>query len=174
MNASVISAQSTQSYNFTATQYQQGNQQIQQLSISAQFTDTVEFGNTPLAEGDDLNVILQKSYEKLLSIVGEAKDALGIDQNSPLDTSPEATANRIADFALNFFERFAANHEELQGQEAKEAFVELIGGAIQQGISEAQDILGAVNAINGEVENNISTIQGIINDRLSAFLNQSE
>ncbi|MFP6598472.1 MAG: DUF5610 domain-containing protein, partial [Candidatus Hydrogenedentota bacterium] len=65
-------------------------------------------------------------------------------------------------------------HAELRGREAREAFTELIGGAIQQGIEEVQDILTALSALIEGVNNDISTIQQIIVDRLVAFIDQSE
>jgi hypothetical protein len=172
MDAGIISAQSTQSYSFSGSYNQQG--QLQQLSISASQTDTVQFGNTTITQSESLNIILERSYDKLTSLVVEAKDVLGIAPDAQLDTSPEATANRIAYFALNFFEQYAAKHDDLQGKEARKAFADLIGGAINQGIQEAQDILGALGAITGEIENSITTIQTIIQERLDAFINQTD
>jgi hypothetical protein len=65
-------------------------------------------------------------------------------------------------------------YAELQGREAREAFAELIGGAIQQGIEEAQDILTALSALTEGVNNDISTIQQIIEDHLAVFIDQSD
>lgn len=172
MNASAISAQSTQSYNQTSLQFKQI--QIQQLTITAKFGDTVEFGKNPPSRGESLNIVLERSYAKLTALVGEAKDTLGIAQDSPLDTSPEATANRIADFALNFFDRYLENHPELEGEGARQAFADFIGGAIQQGIQEAEDILSALSVLNDGVKNNIGTIKDIIAQRLAAFVGQED
>lgn len=172
MDAGIISAQLTQSYRVSGSYNQQG--QIQQLSISASQTDTVQFGYSTITHSESFSIILERSYDKLTSLVGEAKDTLGIDPSGQLDTSPEATANRIADFAIAFFDRYSQNHDEVEGKEARQAFADLIGGAINQGIEEAQEILGALGAITGEVENSISTIQSIIDERLNAFVKQSD
>lgn len=162
--ASILSA----SLNY---QHVQGNGfSFEQLSISAQYTDVVSFGGNPLSDSDSLRVVLEQALEKLRSVVGEARGALGIPEGAVIDTSPEATANRIADFALNFFDQYWEDHSELSEDEARSAFVELIGGAIQQGIDEARDILSALNALNGETDDTISTIEQLIQQRLDEFL----
>ena len=142
----------------------------EQLSISAQYTDIVSIGQNSLSDSDSIRVVLEQALEKLRSVVGEAREALGIPEGAVIDTSPEATAGRIADFALGFFDQFRANNPELSDDEAKSAFVELIGGAIQQGIDEARDILSALNALNGETDDKISTIEQLIQQRLDEFI----
>ena len=175
----VLPAQSYQNASiFSATiDYQkiQGNGfSYEQLSISAQYTDIVSVGSNPLTDADSLRVILEQALEKLQSVVGEARAALGIPEGAIIDTSPEATADRIADFALGFFDQFQENNPELNEEDARAAFVDLIGGAIQQGIDEARDILSALNALNGETDTNIGTIEQIIQQRLDALLNGTD
>ncbi len=56
--------------------------------------------------------------------------------------SPEATAERILDFALSFFEMSDAYQEMGDTEEARQAFADYIGEAIQKGFDQAMDILG--------------------------------
>jgi hypothetical protein len=119
---------------------------------------------------NSLNVVLERSYAQLRAIVGQARDDLNVPQGVSLDLSAEATANRIADFALGAFERFLANHEELGENEARQVFVDLVGGAINQGIEEAREILGTFDALTPEVGAKIDTVSGIIQQRLDSFL----
>jgi hypothetical protein len=173
MNTALNSVQSASSYQNVSIQYQQikqGNSSFEQLTINAQFADTVEFGGSNLSPEQVNGIILERALEKLSGIVAEAREALGLAPEAELDTSPEATGNRIADFALGFFGQFQQNNPELSEEDAKQQFIDLIGGAIQQGISEARDILSALSAINDEVDNNISSIEQIIQQRFDAFL----
>ena len=140
------------------------------LSVSAQH-DTVQFGQgTPLSHDESMGVVFERAMEKLRGVVDEARAELGIAAGALLDTSPEATANRIADFALGTFDAYRRNHEELGDDEARQQFADFIGGAIQQGISEARDILSALNSLSGEVDNDIDATFEFIQARLDDFV----
>ena len=134
-----------------------------------QASDTVSLGSQSISTQDAAQVIVDKALEKLRQVVGDARAALGLTEDSPLDTSPEATANRILNFALGSFEHFVDNHPELEVDEARQAFAELIGDAIDQGIREAREILDALNAVTPEVESLIDSISSIVHERLEAF-----
>lgn len=133
-------------------------------------SDSAVFGSRGLSAGESSNMVLERAYGHLRALVGDARAELGIPEDAVIDTSPEATANRIADFALGFFDKFRENHADLNEDDAKQAFVDLIGGAIQQGIQEARDILTALDSLNPEVDTNIDSIWEVIQQRLDAFL----
>ena len=133
--------------------------------------DTVQFGaNGAVSNGQAMQVVLERAFEQLRAVVTEARDQLGIPEGTVLDTSPEATAHRIADFALGAFDRWHENHGELGEEEAREQFAAFIGGAISQGIEEARGILTALKALTPEVNTNIDTTYSIIQDRLNDFV----
>ena len=69
--------------------------------------------------------------------------------------SPEATANRIVSFALGHFGSFKANHADEGGADQVDGFVDLIKGAVEQGFTEARDILEGIGEISQEVSGNI-------------------
>ncbi len=116
-----------------------------------------------------MNMVLERTFEKLRAVVSEARRELGIPEGAVLDTSPEATANRIADFALGAFDRWYEDHAELGEDDARQQFTAFIGGAISQGIEEARGILTALNALTPEVNADIDTTYGIIQERLNDF-----
>ena len=132
--------------------------------------DVVSLGNKPLTTQDEMRVILESAYAKIQGVVNDAKADLGIEAGAVIDTSPEATANRILDFSLGFFEQYRENHSDLNDEEAREQFAEFIGGAIQEGIDEAREILGALSAIDDTTENGIVSIENLIQDGLNAFV----
>jgi hypothetical protein len=139
--------------------------------LSAVFSgDRIEIGFSKVSVEDTIRVVTEKSLEKLLSVVNDARAELGIPEGAIIDTSPEATAGRIVDFALGAFSRFQDNHPELQGEEARQAFSDFIGEAIQQGIQEARDILSALNALDEGTNTLIDNISQIIQDRLDLFV----
>ena len=139
-------------------------------NLGALRKDTVQLGaQGKLSTGQAMNVVLERAMAKLRAVVDDARAALGIPERQVIDTSPEATANRIADFALGAFDRWRENHGELGDEDAHRDFVHFIGGAILQGIDEARGILTALNALTPEVDANINTTWDIIQQRLNDF-----
>lgn len=125
--------------------------------------------NTEVSAEQAMNMVYERSLAKLQSVVAEARAELGIPDDAVLDTSPEATAARIVDFALGLFDRWLANHPEYGEDEGRRAFSDFIGNAIGQGIEEARGILTALNALTPEVGGNVDTIASLVQQRLDDF-----
>lgn len=139
--------------------------------------DTLVLGQgDSLSTDESMGIVVERAMDKLRQIVSDARAALGLPEDDSestgamLDTSPDATANRIADFALSAFSAWRKQHTDFSDDEARQQFSDFIGGAIQDGIQEARDILKAVNALTGEVDSNIDTTWGIIQQRLDDFV----
>jgi Domain of unknown function (DUF5610) len=159
------------------SQAQQATLYRAQFSASATFTlskpgseDSAQFGSVTITASQSIDIVVERSLDKLRAVVSDAREALGLPEGATLDTSPEATAGRIADFALGAFQAFQDNHPELEGQDARTAFADLIGNAIEKGISEARDILTALSALTDETNSSIDTISQLIQDRLDNFV----
>ena len=120
------------------------------------------------------NGFSQKDLQNLESLVESAKADLGVSPDTSFDVTPEATANRIVDFALLAFSQFQENHTELSEEEVRTEFVEFIGKAIGKGIEEARDILTGLNSLTEEVNADITTTVDIINQRLQGFADQGK
>ncbi len=134
-------------------------------------SDVVELGQgRPLNSAEIQNIVVERALAKLGDVVRQAREELGIPTDAMLDTSPEATANRIADFALGFFSKYAENNG-LQDDEAGRAqYADFIGKAISQGIEEARGILGALQALNPDVADGIDQTAQLIQTRLDDFV----
>jgi hypothetical protein len=126
-------------------------------------------GETPSAD-QSMQIVVERAMDKLRSVVSDARAALGLSEDDQIDTSAEATANRIADFALGAFDRWSKNHTGLADDDARKQFADFIGGAIQQGIAEARGILTSLNALSTDVSNNIDNTWAIIQKRLDDFV----
>ena len=160
---------------YTATQslnlsYQSFTKQTQQTGEGGKTTDILQFSSFNLSFEQSISLVTDKAFEKLQTVVSDARAALGLPEDAVVDTSPEATADRIANFALGFFGNFQKNNPELEGDEARQGFVDLVGPAIQQGIQEARDILEGLQALTPEVGSTIDGIASLIQDRLDDFL----
>lgn len=166
--------QGVQAYNYPQALSGQSTRS-QQTSIQASFQfeariDYVSFSSNAVSGNESQEIVLNRAFEKLRAVVAEARDALGIPEGDPLDTSPEATANRIADFALNFYSQYAENNGLADDEDGRAQFAEFIGAAINQGIDEARGILDALSALNPETQSSIDQIGEYIQKRLDNFI----
>ena len=133
--------------------------------------DRVEFGNNgSMSAEQSQQIVLDRAMEQLRAVVDEARMELGVPEGVILDTSPEATANRIADFALGFFSQYAQNNGLADDEAGRAQFSEFIGGAIGRGIEEAREILTALNALNPEINTGIEDTAGFIQQRFDTFI----
>lgn len=92
---------------------------------------------------DSLDAALQQAGVEGLT----AEDLL----SGAMDTSPEATATRIVDFATSFFAAFQANHAQDEGDGQIDGFTELIKGAVEEGFAQAREILKGIGRISSAV-----------------------
>jgi hypothetical protein len=117
-----------------------------------------------------MGVVLERAYSKLQEVVGQARTDLGLEEGAELDLSPEATAGRIADFALSHFEQYAENNGLENNEEGRKQFADFIGQAITKGVDEARGILGSLNALNSDIETNIDNTASLVQERLDNFV----
>lgn len=133
--------------------------------------DEVAFGQGGrLSDEERTKLVVERALARLRSVVDDAKEELGIEEGSPLDISPEATAGRIVGFALGFFDKYAKQNGLEDNEEGRRQFADFIGGAISQGIDEARGILGALNALDPDTGANIDKTASIISSRLEEFV----
>ncbi len=142
-----------------------------QSKSSPPVTDRVELGaGAPLSDEQAMGVVVERAYEKLRAAVDQARTDLGFAPGEAIDTSAEATAGRIADFAIGFFNKYAENNDLEDTEEGRQQYADFIGEAINQGIGEARDILTALNSLNGETDNKITAIAETVQSRLDDFV----
>jgi len=108
--------------------------------------------------------------------INEALKAAGVDHSveeayeSGLDVSPEATADRIVAFSTQFLASYREQHPEMGEEESLTTFVELIRGGIEQGFSEAKDVLGSLKVLEGDIASNIDKTYELVQAGLQSFV----
>ena len=109
-------------------------------------------------DGGFANRVLNDSLnDKLNAMFQEAGMDTTVDSllQSGLDYSPEATANRIVEFATGFFGQYQANTEGTEEGEQVEGFVAMIKGAVEEGFAGAQEMLEGLGEIDPDVQGGI-------------------
>lgn len=89
-----------------------------------------------------------------------------------MDTSPEATAQRILGFATAFYGSFKTQHGDMGDVEVTDHFLDVIKGGIEQGFSEAREILDGLGVLQGGIATNIDKTYELIQQGLVDFRNR--
>lgn len=121
-----------------------------------------------------LSLVYKAALEEINNLIKETtgeENAVQSATDAGMDFSPEATAQRILSFATGFFDKFKENHSELEDEEARSQFVDLIQGGIDRGFEEAREILDGLQVLNGDIADNIDKTYQFILDGLNQFLN---
>lgn len=85
------------------------------------------------------------------------------------DTSPQATADRIVAFATNFYQAFREQNPQLNDEDGLEQFMQEIGKGIDQGFTDARDILTGLKKLEGKVATDIDQTYSLIQQGLQDF-----
>jgi len=131
--------------------------------------DRLEIGWEGITTGDALKVVTERVLAQLKAAVDEMREILGVGAG-PLDTSPEATAERIFNFAMGLFDAYRGQHPELDDETAREGFVRLVRAAVRDGIQDARDILTGIAPISDSVNASIDRVAQILENRFTQFL----
>lgn len=166
-------------------------------------SDTVEIGallDITFDQGSKITVDqviarLQEAFQ-LKGVKVDLKEAI----DSGLDTSPEATADRIFKFATSFFDVFVQKHagEEEETETAEEAagaqdeaetkgaegkgskedvvdrFVGLVRDAIKKGFEDAKKILAGIPTMNDDIMKQINRTFDLVMEKLDKFLEEKK
>ena len=132
--------------------------------------DAVNIGQNPEAAAENApSIVLERAIMRIRATVEQARVELGVPEGAELDTSAEATAGRIADFALGLYDKWRENNADLSEADARSNFASLIGNAVTQGVNEAREILGALQALTPEVEQTVNAIAELTQQRIEQF-----
>lgn len=134
--------------------------------------DSVQISLSSSLTIDDANKILKDQLsEKINAAFKEAGVDIDIEevQKQNQDTSPEATARRIVDFATGFFGVYAKNHGNEEDTGRLDGFMSLIRDAVDKGFADARDILKGIADISGPVSDGIDRTYDLTQKGLDEF-----
>ena len=145
--------------------------EVEAVSLDAAIVST----NLSLKTGDgdqSLNLLLKTALEGINTALEPTlgPGAIQAAADSGLDVSPEATAERIVSLSTAFFPAYLDANPELDFDTALNQFVDVISGGIDQGFSEAREILDGLQVLEGDIASNIDTTYDLVQDKLAAFV----
>jgi hypothetical protein len=123
------------------------------------------------SNNDSLSLLYKTALEginaELEPVMGE--NAAQKIYDSGIDTSPEATADRIVAFATGFYSRYKELNPGASEEETLDSFMQIIGGGIEKGFTDAKDILKGLKVYEGEVESGVDKTYGLVMQGLTSF-----
>jgi len=123
------------------------------------------------SNNDSLSLLYKTALEginaELEPVMGE--NAAQKIYDSGIDTSPEATADRIVAFATGFYSRYKDLNPGKSEEETLDNFMQIIGGGIEKGFADAKDILKGLKVYEGEVESGVDKTYGLVMQGLNSF-----
>lgn len=90
------------------------------------------------------------------------------------DVSPEATADRIVGFALGLKGIYSRQNSEMSHEEMMAGFEAEIRRGISDGFGNARGILGGLDLLNEQVENNVDETWDLVQQKLENFFHPPE
>jgi len=106
-------------------------------------TDGPKVSLTSLDSFKSLRLVADKAMQKILEMTRLAAQELGYDPGT-MDTSPEATSSRIANFAIGLFGLYRKQNPDMDDETALNEYQKLINGAVNNGYQEALAVLSAL------------------------------
>lgn len=152
--------QTDAAYDITQTKKEQNN-----AIVRAQMEVSLKMGNEPMA----------LLYKTALSAINEALDPalktkpIQTAYDNQIDVSPEATAKRIVSLATGFFNAYQQQNPEMVPQESLDKFMSIISGGINQGFTDARDILENLSVLDGKIATDIDSTYDLVQEGLNHF-----
>ena len=115
----------------------------------------------------------EAAYAQLRSLVGDAANKLGYSDVMGIDTSPEATSDRIVSFGTSMFGLYQRQNPDLSESDALEKFESLIRGAVDTGFNDAIQIIRGLGAMSSEVDTVTSKTYELIHSKLDDWFSST-
>ena len=121
--------------------------------------------------GQPLSLLYQTAIDAINAELAPTMGDKAIEraQQAGLDTSPEATAERIVSMTMGTFGNFQELHAELPESEQVDRFLELISSGVDQGFGAAKDILEGLSVLEGSIADDISKTYELVQQGLAQF-----
>ncbi|MGV6852352.1 MAG: DUF5610 domain-containing protein [bacterium] len=137
---------------------QQANKEILRSNMEV----NIKSGNEPMS------LLFKTAIDGINDVLGD--NAIQAAYDSGIDVSPEATADRIVSLSTAFFSSYREQNPDLSVEEAAVSFAKVIGGGIEQGFSEARDILSGLGVLDGDIASNIDKTYNLVQVGLESFV----
>ena len=152
------------------------NREIKDVAAEAKRTQNIAIlkANEQVSlrsNNDSLSLLYKTALEginaELEPVMGE--NAAQKIYDAGIDTSPEATAERIVAFATAFYSRYKELSDQQTEEQTLDNFLALITPGVDKGFADAKDILNGLKVYEGEVESGVDKTYQLVMQGLASF-----
>ena len=121
--------------------------------------------------GEPLSLLYQTAIDAINAELAPTLGDRAIErtQLEGIDTSPEATADRIVSMSLGTFGKYQELHADLPESEQVDGFLALVSSGIDQGFGAAKDILEGLSVLEGSIADDINKTYELVQLGLEQF-----
>ncbi|WP_372627491.1 DUF5610 domain-containing protein [Arsukibacterium sp.] len=123
------------------------------------------------SNNDSLSLLYKTALEginaELEPVLGE--NAAQKVYDAGVDTSPDATAERIVAFVSGFYSRYKELNPDRSETEQLDSFLNIIGSGIEKGFADAKDILKGLKVYEGEISEGVDQTYAKVMSGLETF-----
>ena len=167
--AQSIKAQSIQAQSIRITPF--SNQFDAKQGLNAAILESVKEVDLSTKK-EPLSLLYKSAITNINEIISQSTGLEnGIEEivKQEIDTSPEATAERIASKIGDFFKAFMEKNPDIDSEMAFDSFMREVKKGIEQGFEEAREILEGLNVLNGDIESSINQTYDLLQMKLSDY-----
>ena len=121
------------------------------------------------ARNEPMQLLYTSVLDKLNALLKPQSGENALQNAVSRDNSPESTASRVVGLSAGFLEAFKAQHAGENEAEVVNRFVEVIRSGIEQGFTEARDILRGLDVLRGDIASNIDQTDALVQLKLDVF-----
>jgi len=121
-------------------------------------------------------VVADSMQEQLTSALEEAGLTTEVESllSTGLDFTPEATSQRIVEFAVSFYDAYKSNNPDDEAEAQLEGFVDLIKGAVDEGFAQAGDVLSGIGSTPGRLTDDIDRTHDLVMQGIDQFAEEQQ
>ena len=128
------------------------NSAIVQTSMNV----ALQSGNEPLA------LLYQAAIEGINEALAPQLGKDAIAHAAGQDNSADATAARIVSMSTAFYDKYLEQNKLEDNEESRRKFIDVISAGFEKGFKEAQDVLGGLKVLEGEVAAGIDKTRELV------------
>lgn len=121
------------------------------------------------ARNEPMQLLYTSVLDKLNALLKPQSGKSAIQDAVSRDNSPETTASRVVGLSAGLFEAFKTRNAGENEAEVVNRFVEVIRIGIEQGFTEARDILQGLDALRGDIASNIDQTDALAQQKLNVL-----
>lgn len=134
-------------------------------------TEVIANADIDFTQGNAVDLAFKAAIEGINDALSPylGENALEAGYEAGIDVSPEATADRIVSLSTGLFSAYMEQNPDMAEDQARDTFADIISGGIENGFSEARNILDGLGVLTGNIAENIDKTYTLVMEGIDNF-----